>query len=994
MIAEPGRVDKRRWAGQAFAMSASSGPPLVLLPHEVTSAGIDANMTGQKAAGLCRLLAAKARVPRFCVITRAAFDLHCAHPQIASLLRDVRGKDTLDRVRAQATADRFVRAVQAAPLPEAVDEALTRAHGAFQADDRFAVRSSPILDEERAEVYAGAFETYLYVPDLEGLQGAVRRAFAHAFSSRVLTAAATAGDRPFSIPLAVIVQRMVDAHSSGLCQSHDPTTRAGEENRILIRATFGLAGGMSAPGRRLDSFRIEREPSEEETPPKIEVRTEDKREVVRFDDERGQGTRIVRLDEGTREAPALDGVQTHSLVSELLRIEEAFSQPVSLEFAFTGRRLHLLQVSPQFLPRQRVASRRLRRFDDRLLPEGLAGRCAPLTFGFFHSAFPPAFDAAIFLLGADEREMRGRAKARGRLVAYLEGRAFVNVGAVKTYLDALGEGQLISEGLVSVFGVEGLVEGGAASAPDNDADAFMRLCRQSKKLTQEAQGYAERARPRLEALAKQLQGEPDPDEVVDLLDELSSELRGVWSHQIACSFMAAGLYNAIERMVQAWLDTPMEGAGPALLAGEFTELPSLGIDTIRALVDAGEASDALAQLFDGTALHEDLSVKLAGLQGVETFTDEFARALRSLGPLRLPGAAKLEVPSLQDRPDVLLQVVRARFDEDPPERPDFADGVRSKADYETTERMSDKRMRLLRHSRRRVFERVLDETRAVLGAKAQLVTVSQGLLTSARATVQRAGDRLFEHNLLARPDDVFLLSYNEVRGLVRGTVVDTDPKRVIQWRKEVQHQLPEVLPAQVETVGVLATVNLNEQARAGAVDGADADERRGTAASPGRAVAPRVVFPAVPLGIGSLDGTLPVLSEPCVFVVHQLDLGLLPYLYAARGVIAERGSVLSEAAVMCRRLGIPVVVGIEGARAWAQDHPLISVDGMTGVVHRHERDEEALPSRDGMADPEEFTRLAAPTDPELLPLPKRPTTGRFAFEPTEPHPVVDDDADL
>jgi len=55
---------------------------------------------------------------------------------------------------------------------------------------------------------------------------------------------------------------------------------------------------------------------------------------------------------------------------------------------------------------------------------------------------------------------------------------------------------------------------------------------------------------------------------------------------------------------------------------------------------------------------------------------------------------------------------------------------------------------------------------------------------------------------------------------------------------------------------------------------------------------------------------------------------------SALGVIVERGSLLSHAAIVARELGIPAIVSIPGVTRWLNDGDCVELDGSTGVVRR------------------------------------------------------------
>ncbi len=75
---------------------------------------------------------------------------------------------------------------------------------------------------------------------------------------------------------------------------------------------------------------------------------------------------------------------------------------------------------------------------------------------------------------------------------------------------------------------------------------------------------------------------------------------------------------------------------------------------------------------------------------------------------------------------------------------------------------------------------------------------------------------------------------------------------------------------------------------------------------------------------------------PCILVCESADADVAPLLPYVAGVLSVRGSELSHIAILCRELGLPVVVGFEPAMTIPVGTPL-SIDGSTGKVHSAER---------------------------------------------------------
>ena len=69
-----------------------------------------------------------------------------------------------------------------------------------------------------------------------------------------------------------------------------------------------------------------------------------------------------------------------------------------------------------------------------------------------------------------------------------------------------------------------------------------------------------------------------------------------------------------------------------------------------------------------------------------------------------------------------------------------------------------------------------------------------------------------------------------------------------------------------------------------------------------------------------------------ILVAPVTDPGWMFLMFAAKGLIVERGSVLSHTAIIGRELGIPTIVGVEGATDRIESGDEIEMDGSTGEI--------------------------------------------------------------
>jgi len=108
-------------------------------------------------------------------------------------------------------------------------------------------------------------------------------------------------------------------------------------------------------------------------------------------------------------------------------------------------------------------------------------------------------------------------------------------------------------------------------------------------------------------------------------------------------------------------------------------------------------------------------------------------------------------------------------------------------------------------------------------------------------------------------------------------------------------------------------------------ESASRDERHGTGCCPG------VVRGPVRMILDPRGAQLPAGS---ILVAEHTDPGWIMLFPSAKGLLVERGSLLSHSAIVARELGIPAVVSIPGLTSWLRDGDEVELDGARGTVRR------------------------------------------------------------
>jgi pyruvate,water dikinase len=207
-------------------------------------------LLGGKCASLVSMTAAGMPVPAGFAITTASYDTFIRESGIAgpisALLTRLDPEDVahVDEVSAQIREH-----IESGPVPERVREQLRAAYGMLQS--RFseeipvAVRSSATAEDLPGASFAGQQETYLWLTGFDAVRHHVRRCWASLYTSRAIIYRLRNNIPDAGLSMAVAVQKMVNARTSGVAITMNPST--GDRSKIAIDASYGL-GEMVVSG--------------------------------------------------------------------------------------------------------------------------------------------------------------------------------------------------------------------------------------------------------------------------------------------------------------------------------------------------------------------------------------------------------------------------------------------------------------------------------------------------------------------------------------------------------------------------------------------------------------------------------------------------------------------------------------------------------------------------------------------------------------------------
>ncbi len=184
------------------------------------------------------------------------------------------------------------------------------------------------------------------------------------------------------------------------------------------------------------------------------------------------------------------------------------------------------------------------------------------------------------------------------------------------------------------------------------------------------------------------------------------------------------------------------------------------------------------------------------------------------------------------------------------------------------------------------------------------------LYTRLRRILLAIGDRLVASGVLAARDDVFFLEVDELDALLAGELPAAAAGASIEARRKLHESY--------------ARAASSEAPQPGAPQDQGAGLLRGTGACGGAYRGSAAVLEDARQASGLTPGSL--------LVTRQTDPGWAAVFFVVRGLVVERGGMLSHGAIIAREYGIPAVVGVPGAMELIRSGDDVEVNGDRGTV--------------------------------------------------------------
>jgi rifampicin phosphotransferase len=859
-------------------------PPWIVPIEQIGMARLAS--VGGKAAHLAELARIEGvHVPAgFCVTTDAFWTMLAAVPRLRDRIDELPRSDPADRDAVRTLSAAIREEIETAPLPTELAESVTSLIAAHGDAAAWAVRSSATAEDLPAASFAGQHDTYLNVSGASAILRHISRCWASLFSERAVAYRARNGVDHSSAAMAVIVQRLLTPQSAGVLFTADPVT--GNRTVARVEAVFGL-------GEELVSGRVEADAYGVRDGSVVSTSIGTKPFAVQAAP--GGGTAEVPIPPGRRRERVLTDAQVERLVELGQRIEAYFGRPQDIEWCLVGDEFEIVQSRPitTLFPVPAATDAQYRVYVSVGHAQMMTDPMRPLGISVWqHTALVPMHEAG------------------SRLFVDVTPRLASPATRALT-LDVFGRGDpLMQDALETVLSRDDVLPAPAGDAPPAPPAGSMPVDIETDPAI--VAQLVERSQASIAALRRDIRGRSGTallEFVIADFDELKRVLSDPRSHQAVMAGM--GALQWLNHNMEVWLAE--KGAGDVLMQSVLGNVTS---EMGRALLDVADTvrrHPGVVTLLEH-ADNDDFLDQLTGVPGGAESRDAI-RAFLDIYGMRCVGEIDITRPRWSEHPVALVPLIlgNIRNFEAGAARHLFEQGLRG---AQNKERDLLERLRAQPGGAEKTAEtkQMIDRLRTFIGYR----EYPKYAIISRHAVYKQAlleeADRLVRTRVLRDREDIFYLSLEEFRDVVRTGRIDEElvTRRREAWVSHHALTPPRVLTSEGE-----------------ALDGAYRRDGIPAGALPGLAVSAGIVEGRARVVLDIADADV---APGDILVTVATDPSWSPAFVTISGLVTEVGGLMTHGAVIAREYGLPAVVGVTQASSLIHDGQRIRVHGSDGYV--------------------------------------------------------------
>ena len=878
---------------------------------------------GKKAQNLLELAVQGFNVPKFSVVTNKYFR-EVILDEIKEYNRKEGNEDEIsdwNSIFDKNTERKIENIIKVIKEHKIKEEFLAEIENIAENNSYYAVRSSSIEEDSSNFSFAGQFETYLYIKK-ENIIGKVKEVWISSFSSHVMKYRKEGKiNNEINVP-AVIIQEMVNSEKAGVGFSVNPVN--GNYDEIVISGTYGLGTSIVDGDENGDLFIYNKKTEEI----KKEIRTKKIRQVLDFENKK------IKTEEINIEDEVLNDSEVQELGENIINIEKYYGKPQDMEWAFEKGKLYILQSRPiTTLKKANKKTANTIIWDNSNIVESYPEITLPLTFSFIRKAYSDVYKRFSEITGVPPKVVESYQVVYDNMLGLLKGRVYYNLINWYKLLMLFPNSRNNSKFMEQMMGVKKELSEEDINENLLEAEEKMSSWEKFRNRIEKLKAgtilflnmflIENKAKKFYKLIDENLNGKNSRLEEKSVKDLkkyykfLENKFLKNWEIPIINDFLVMVWFGLSKKAAEKYTKENFEEVHNILIAQEGSDMisvePSKYIMKMSNIIKKDkDLQNEIKGIIEKTAT----DINIENLTGNKEFNSLLEEYMQKFGD-RTVHELKLEALTLREDPLFLIRMV-------------YSISMTKEVTEHSKRNISEEQNKIYENLKisplkKFILKKTVSYAKKFIRLRENLRYERTKVFGMVRKIMKKMGIYLKEENIIVHERDVFYLTIDEIFGLIDGALIDIDLKKLVDLRKEKYKEYEEeaVLPDRFLTRGFLGE-NFHYEDLTGNERG-DKNILKGTGCSKG-VVKGKVKIVLNPMNTEVEDGDIVVTksTDPSWVMVFPL----------LKGLIVEKGSLLSHSAIISREMNIPAIVGVQGATTALKTGDFVQFDGSTGIIKK------------------------------------------------------------
>ncbi|SHE89915.1 pyruvate, water dikinase [Seinonella peptonophila] len=831
----------------------------------------------------------------FCVTTQAYRKMFDAHAELSYLLNDLSHFTIQDSEQISHVSQRIRQIIERTSMDEEIHAAVVHYLNELGENHPYAVRSSATAEDLPTASFAGQQDTYLNIIGQEAILEHIKKCWASLFTDRAVTYRIQNRFDHRKVYLSVVIQRMIFPQASGILFTADPITS--HRKIVSIDASFGLGEALVSGLVNADVYKVQ-------DGKRVEKKISMKERAI-YPIATG-GTQEREIELNMQQQQVLSDKQILQLEQIGRKIETYFGYPQDIEWCIDHGQFYIVQSRPitTLYPVPVVKDGKPHIYMSIGHQQMMTEAFKPLGIAFF-SALSEQFFAVeaggrLFLdISSDMASMVGRKI----LLAVMKNNdpltysALVKLSKRKEFLRALPRGKRMINTKHDGLSLPTFIQ------------MIKQYLRHNPEIIPKLIAKCDQSIHELQENIVQVSGE----EVFRFIIEDQQELKRVMYDPQSFGVIMLGVYvaNWLNKKMEKWLGEKnvADTLSQSVPHNVTSEMGLALLDVADVVREYPSVIEYFSHANDQT-FFEDLS-RLPGGQRVS----EAFRAFLDIYGVRCPGEIDITSPRWYEKPTALISTIMGHIQNfEPHSRTIIFEQKRIEAE-EFADHLIERLKRLPGGARKaKKTKKMIRILRNVIGYREYPKYGFIRRYAIYKQALLREATILLEKGIIQNQEDIYYLSFDELREVVRTNQLDY---RIITKRKSAYEGYEKLTPPRIMTSD--GEIISGEYSREHAPEGALIGLPVSSGVMEGRA---RIVLKMEEAQIEPGD----------ILVTKFTDPSWTPLFVSIKGLVTEVGGQMTHGSVVAREYGLPAVVGVENATKLIKDGDMIRINGTDGYI--------------------------------------------------------------